>query len=503
VVWVLWLIACNDKSDGGGGLDTGENAEGGGNAGGGGAGGSGGAPPPCAPNGIANEVSEWALPTAYPAGNFAGLGNFDCPEDTTLLWSALDLDGDGPLDAVGTSLCDGGGETGKSSWAVHFGTAAGFADTATAFAMPEGYPVGTWDGTSNFDCPSGGALEWVLVQMDGVGGPDVLGVQLCDGSQGVGLDHWRVHLNDGTGFGEAVDWALPAGFDPGTFDDVGNLACTSNMDLEWSLVDFDGDGLSDILGTSGCAGGTLVGSTEWLLWRGTATGYLDPPESIALPTSYAPGAFDSPGLSFCESGASPLWSLLDLTGDGWLDIVVTDRCDEDDTVGIVLWTVHAGSATGFADPGLDWALPSDIPPGNIRTLGDSVCDLGGDEILWSLLDVTRDGVPDAVATAPCNGIGALGRTEWRIYAGTSSGFAEPTSWWLPTDQPAGVYDALGNTECPTPSTLLWSAADVQGDGALDVVGTSLCDDSGGVGFGAWSLHVGACDVSEPAQPTTP
>lgn len=498
-MWLWCWLACKDGA-GPGALDTGD-PDGVGGAGGG-AGGATGTPPPppCVPNGFQVSPADWSLPSAYPAGNFAAFGNFDCPEDTTLLWTPMDIDGDGPIDAVGTSLCGGAGDAGKSSWSVHFGTASGFDEVASAFVMPDGYPIGTWDGTSNFDCPNGGALEWVLAQMDGVGGPDVLGTQLCDASQGVGLDHWRVHLNDGAGFGEAVDWTLPVGFDPTTFDDVGNLACGTNTDLEWSLLDVDGDGLADILGTSGCSGGTTVGQTEWLLWRGTATGYLDPPSELVLPTTWPPGAFDSLGLTFCEVGASPLWSLVDLTGDGWLDIVVTDRCDEDDTVGLTVWTVHAGSPTGFADVGADYALPTDVPPRNFSALGDSVCDLGGDELLWSLLDVTRDGVPDAVGTSTC-AASTVGRTEWRIYPGTASGFGAATSWWLPVDQPPGVYDGLGNFDCPVPNALNWTAADVNGDGALDAAGTSLCDASGGVGFDRWTVYAGACDLVEPTVPT--
>lgn len=497
---LLWLmLACNDKGVSETALDTGE-----GTPGGGGNGGGAGTPPPpaCTPNGFAPSPTDFSLPAVYPSGNFASFGNSSCPEDTSLVWTAFDLDGGGAVDAVGTGLCSGEGEIGKSSWAVHLGAGSGFAETATTFTLPVGYPAGTFDGVLGYDCPSGGALEWSLAQVDGDGQPDILGVSLCDGSAGVGLMQWRVHSNTGAGFEDVgTDWLLPVGYLPTTFDDLGNYACTESADLMWTPLDVDGDGFLDILGFSGCSADTVVGKSEWLLWRGTAAGVTDPPTSLSLPSAYPIASFDSVGLAFCEVGASPLWSLIDINGDEWLDIVVTSVCNDPTLVGITQWTVHAGSSTGFEDVGTAYTLPVDVPPGNFLTMGDFVCDLGGSELMWALFDVTRDGRPDAVASSSCSGGGTIGKSEWRVYPGTSAGFGAATSWWLPNDQPAGVYDGLGNVDCPSANALVWTPADVGGDGVIDVVGTSLCDETGGVGFDHWTVYAGACDVTAPA--TTP
>jgi hypothetical protein len=116
------------------------------------------------------------------------------------------------------------------------------------------------------------------------------------------------------------------------------------------------------------------------------------------------------------------WTRADLTGDGRLDLVVTDR-DASVSAGPTTpmlgrsrWRLFTNHGEGFDEAGVEWSLPD---YGNPPSEGDAWFGEGFDRYTdgldWSLTDLTGDAVPDLVVTHR----DASGRRRARYPAGGS------------------------------------------------------------------------------------
>jgi len=171
------------------------------------------------PGGLAGFSSferSWSIPR-----RLEGLRDPDIEPD----WRIADLDGDGPVELM---FAD---PQGGASWSVHKGSSTGFARTAA----PVSIPVET---RGVFDTRA--VPQWRLLDFDGDGRLDFVTV-------GDEPGRWTVHFGVATDTGafafadDPVSWRLR--FDADRVQDVA-------WRPQWRVIDFDGDGIVDLLRTT-------------------------------------------------------------------------------------------------------------------------------------------------------------------------------------------------------------------------------------------------------------
>jgi len=294
--------------------------------------------------------ASWHVPTGYATGTFDALSETDgdCGHPA---WTLFDIDADGLSDVVLTSE-DCGAETGLGvdAWHVHRNTGTGFDDGVITFGLPPDYPLGTFDRTfeAEGDCDLG-RPSWQLLDLDLDGLSDVvLTTDGCGDSVDLGVTHWWVHRNTGTGFDASTSlWALPEGYSPATFDTVGedDPNCVGPRPT-WTLLDIDGEGRPDVVATSeGCPNEDVYGVEAWMVYPNTGTRFEASPVEWSVPQQdFGPGTFElhHQGDGDCDDGI-PAWTLWDIDGDDLTDVVVTSlECSDEEVVGISQWTVYPG-----------------------------------------------------------------------------------------------------------------------------------------------------------------
>jgi hypothetical protein len=112
----------------------------------------------------------------------------------------------------------------------------------------------------------------------------------------------------------------------------------------YSVLDLDSDGHVDLVVTGAC-NDDKTGTSRWLVYKGTASGFASTPTDFALPGGYSSNAFGSlanANYTSCVDGWNmPIYSVLDLDGDGHLDLVLTEACNDDKT-GTSRWLIYKG-----------------------------------------------------------------------------------------------------------------------------------------------------------------
>lgn len=222
------------------------------------------------------------------------------------------------------------------------------------------------------------------------------------------------------------------------------------------------------------------------------------------------------GQGFFTGAGDPLavgddsWRLLDLDGDGALDLVVTARAY---TLGdgfvtrtqgypnAPFWELFRGGGHGFAATPTAWPLPVGVGllERGLVGLEGAPTDLA--DHAWSLHDLNGDDRPDLVVTGrgDFDGVvlplGAPEAPRWDVYLNEGDGFSPtPTAALLPTGPDAlllaaaqGVVDGEGG--------LAWTLADLNADGRSDLVISARHTGSGLVTPGFpdspyWDVHLG-------------
>jgi hypothetical protein len=231
-----------------------------------------------------------------------------------------------------------------------------------------------------------------------------------------------------------------------------------------------GDGHADLVVTADDCD-TTVGQTHWDVYGWSPSGFAARPASFGVPAPRCQVSFDA-----IAAGTTLSYSLMDMTGDGHADLVVTaDDCDT--TVGQTHWDVYAWSASGFA------AAPTSlsVPAPRCQVSFDAAA--AATTLSYTTMDMTGDGHADLVVTADhCDT--TVGQTHWDVYAWSPSGFAPgPMSFGVPAPRCQVTFDAVAGA-----TTLSYSTFDVGGDRRPDLVVTAdHCDTT--VGQTHWDVYV--------------
>ena len=365
--------------------------------------------------------SSWALPSDLPEGSLRSPGNpTGCEGTGQPRWALRDIDGDARPDVVITENCsDAGLGVGTTHWQVHRNSGAGF-ETAQSWSLPSGAATESFNDFTNVaDCAAQRPAS-TLIDIDNDGDEDLVLTRSACADDAVGVTEWQVHANEGNGFSStASSFSLPGGYGIGTFHAPGSGGDCADGIPSWSAQDIDGDGFSDaVVSWLDCDDNT-VGTTEWRVHAGSASGFSSAPTTWTLPTGYGVDAFDALGGDVdCDSN-QPRYFFNDLDGDGRPELVVTRSPCEDDEVGATRWISHRSTATGFSATGDDWNLPLGYGaetfwrPGAIRECSPGIPG-------WTLRDVDSDGYKDVLVTASACLDDDVGATIWAVHLGGCS-----------------------------------------------------------------------------------
>jgi hypothetical protein len=438
----------------------------------GGAGGAGGASA-CLGMGFAASPIHWPLPAA---SNYTYRLNINdatgCPA-----YGVADLDGDGRPDLVLLSDCSTSSAVGADHWLVYLNTGSGFAASPLDWRLPAGPSATFRNGVSaQFNCPQYGVAD-----LDGDRRPDLVVTSDCGVTASLGVDHWLVYRNVGTGFATMpTEWALPAG--PSfTFNDT--LARASACPV-YATVDIDGDGLPDLVIADDCDASGTVGVDRWLVYLNDGARFAAAPQSWSLPGGLGAtyrGIFSNP------SGC-PFYAFADFDGDRRPDIVIDYDCAMDTTVGLDHWLVHLNTGAGFAADATSWPLPA-APNFTFQV---AITSTGGFPVYDATTDLDGDGRPDLVITNDGDTTDTVGVDHWLVHRSGAASFAgAPTSWPLPSGPPTGPMlsfrNGLADKTCP-----IYATTDFTGDGKPDLVFSYDCAPDSVVGVSEWLVYPNVC-----------
>lgn len=365
-----------------------------------------------------------------------------------------------------------------------------FEPTAATFALPAGFPGSSFFSTfRQSDCFTANASPAVRTRdLTGDGQPDLVVTERCQDTT-VGNSRWLLHTNVDGGFAPSATFALPAGYRFGSFRGFGGASTCldANAFPAYELLELNGDQLPDLVVTVVCSDAT-VGNSRWLVHFGTPSGFAAVATSFTLPGGYPNYSFPAGQTeqSCATANAQPRASVLDLTGDGLADLVVTRKCT-DATVGSTQWLVHRNTGTGFEQTPQSFAVPSGFPALSFARLRDvSDCFTANQYPGHFTRDVTGDGRPDLVVAERCSDA-TVGTSRWLVYENTGTGFATAaTTWALPSGFPNGSFRGeTGANSCLTANAFpQFSTLDLTGDGRPELVVTVRCSDSS-VGTSKW------------------
>jgi len=190
---------------------------------------------------------------------------------------------------------------------------------------------------------SDGNKQWVLLDIDGDGYPDL--VQTCDPATGKvwgkdgGTPHWRVYKKASNAWGFSttpVQWPVPDSQTADGFD----AAVSGKAGKNWVTIDLDGDGKVDLVQTSTIGVNKVWGAGQpnpyWKLFKNTGAGFSTTATIFLVPQS----GFEDGFYTIANSTGYKHWTLADTDGDGRLDLVHTaDPADGK------VWQSMAGGAS--------------------------------------------------------------------------------------------------------------------------------------------------------------
>ena len=324
-------------------------------------------------------------------GTFQTASSYSAGEQSAYSAAAADVNGDGKLDVIVADQCDYSSDCGNGVVAVLLGNGDGTLQTPSTYN-------------------SGGIiLSSVLVKdVNGDGKPDILATNGCaDNSCSSGSV--GVLLGNGNGTFQA-----PISYNPG-----------GSGSFSMAMADVNGDGKLDLLVANTCLTNSNCNNGTVGVLFGNGDGTFQPP------VAYGAGGVDTFAVA-----------LADVNGDGKLDLVVANACNNNSScnngsVGVLLGNGDGTyqAATAYSSAGL---------------YADAV----------AVGDINGDGNPDLVVTNECNGNSCTNGT-YGVLLGNGDG----------TFQAAVSYNSGGVTATSV------ALADVNGDGKLDLLLTNQCSDN--------------------------
>ena len=324
-------------------------------------------------------------------GTFQTASSYSAGEQSAYSAAAADVNGDGKLDVIVADQCDYSSECGNGIVAVLLGNGDGTLQTPSTYN-------------------SGGIiLSSVLVKdVNGDGKPDILATNGCADNSCSG-GSVGVLLGNGNGTFQA-----PISYNPG-----------GEGSFSMAMADVNGDGKLDLLVANTCLNNSnCTNGTVGVLF-GNGDGTFQPP------VAYGAGGVDTFAVA-----------LADVNGDGKLDLLVANACNNNSScnngsVGVLLGNGDGTyqAATAYSSGGL---------------YADAV----------AVGDINGDGNPDLVVTNECNGNSCTNGT-YGVLLGNGDG----------TFQAAVSYNSGGVTATSV------ALADVNGDGKLDLLLTNQCSDN--------------------------
>lgn len=365
------------------------------------------------------EAITWSLPPDLPEGALrAAVNPGGCAETSRPRWAIRDLTGDGLADLVITQDCADDSEVGTIRWRLFENTGSGFA-AGTDFSLPSGYATGALDDFSSIPNCSAGRPGYSLIDTDADGDEDLVVTSSPCIDDDPGITHWTVHENTGSGFSDTTTaFTLPS-YPAGTFVSPGHTGSCADGIPRWNALDVDGDGWLDAVVTWTSCDDTVVGTTEWWVHAGSATGFSTAPTTWTLPTGYGSMAFDAvAGDANCDD-SRPRYLLQDMESDGRPELVVLRSPCEDDDVGEARWLVYRSSGTAFSDTPDDWTLPTGYGAATFHR-ESAVRECAPEVPGWTLEDANQDGYLDVFITASACLDDAVGDTVWAVHEGGCS-----------------------------------------------------------------------------------
>lgn len=367
----------------------------------------------------------WSVPLIDPAKPELTRRPFEPNEQ----FRVIDIDGDGRVDLVQardptSDPFQGSTFQGPRGayWRVYRGTARGFTDDSTPWAVPSASFI-------NLYRPTDSKKPIALVDMDADGLVDLVHTGQNQPHGYPAKPHWRVYLNlgDGTGFAaQPTAWVLPKQSLPQTFATLREHDGSGG----WSLLDLDGDGRPDLVHTRDpeATQPTVFQQDQapsWLVYRNRQREFVTPGVRWWLPSGY----FTDTTLPTSQTSTTVItWDTIDMGGNGAPDLVLaTDPASVDppegappserplpfDAGNVPQWVAFLNRGDAFSFTHEPWELPSD----QYHRLWLYRPNGGGS---WDAFDIDGDGCTDLVDTAqpsPPRPHGAAGSWHWLVYRG--------------------------------------------------------------------------------------
>jgi len=295
-----------------------------------------------------------------------------------------------------------------------------------------------------------------VFDINGDGIADLVDVDNCNSGHPT-APSWKVYLGNAAGFSTTwIPWNNP--YPSCTFYGVryGQSDGQGGWYVPSDTVDLTGDGIPDLVWTY---------STPWQVFRGhrgtddsSGWGFDATPIDWPAPLPYLRRSTSSPGWLGWAGGSVDYQDVVDMNGDGLLDLVHTG--------GSQSWKVWRNTGSGFEPgPGMDFYAPYAA----VRYSNSN------NEQILGLYDINGDALPDQIVSWD-KWADATYPSGWRVYYNTGHQMSGTVDWW-PLPWICGrsalrVQEGNGN--------VMRDFFDINGDGLPDVVDTCYSF--------AWTVH---------------
>ncbi|MEC7948692.1 MAG: hypothetical protein VX265_14090 [Myxococcota bacterium] len=289
------------------------------------------------------------------------------------------------------------------------------------------------------------------------------------------------------GFEEAVAWALPPMPGSGPWRRSSDLLCGDPSEYLYMLEDMNGDAVLDFVAVRDCADADGTGDDHWTVFYGTGAGWEAEAQTWALPEPQQPYGWAKRRSDDCENSSRTRYRLLDVTGDGWTDLVVFDDCQETTQIGQGIWRVHAGGAGGFDVAGATWTATPNTAMGRFARAESTECREDATP-RFILFEVDGDGFPDLLLTGDCGAHPGLGTDYWQVVPGTGSGFDFAGTRTLVLPSLGAEMPIAQGYVCSSGSDPVYRFRDIDGDGARELIVSGWCDGRAEPGTTRWDIY---------------